>query len=496
MYKSIRVKLFLTLLLTTMLVVAGMYCFMRVSFERGFMAFVESRQQKHLEHLVAALTEHYESHQNWRSLSNDKKKWLAMLWQVNEHRHPRPPPWIGEALAMPDNVWPPKLPEEYAHTSPSRHPKLHDDDSFRPRLVPLEMRVMLLNADRSLIFGRADLAGQLSLLPIRYGGQNVGYLGVLPGKPLNQSGDIQFMEQQAQELIWIALLMVLLSAGLALLIAYVLGRPLKRITAASKALAIGRYDTRLPVDGHDELGQLSRDFNGLAAALGQAEQARQRWVADISHELRTPLAVLRGELEALQDGVRPLNLAAVDSLYGDVMRLNRLAEDLYQLVLSDQGALSYRKAPVDPVPILQRDLNALSAQYQAKSLAVALDNQLGKPVMLYADADRLSQLFRNILNNTLHYTESGGQLRILMVRQHDQMFIEFTDSAPGIPEVALPKLFERFYRVDSSRNRSLGGAGLGLAICRNIVEAHNGTITASNSGLGGLNLRITFPISI
>lgn len=487
MFKSIRVKLFLTLLLTTLLVVAGMYCFMRVSFERGFMGFVESRQQKHLDHLVAALTEHYENHQGWQSLSNNKKKWLNILWQVDGHRHPHPPPWLGEALASNDSVWPPRLPEEF-----DRRPH---GDRFRPPLVPLEMRVMLLDADKQVLFGRSELLGQLSLSPIRHAGQTVGYLGVLPGKPLNQLGDIQFMEQQAKALVWIALAMVLLSAGLALLIAYYLGKPLKRITAASKALAIGRYDTRLPESGHDELGQLARDFNGLASALGKAEQSRQRWVADISHELRTPLAVLRGELEALQDGVRPLNAVAVDSLYADVMRLNRLAEDLYQLALSDQGALSYRKSLTDPIRILKQDMHVLAGEFRRKSLAIQLDDQLPKPVMLYADADRLSQLYRNLLNNTLHYTDSDGQLRITATKKKACLVLDFSDSAPGLPEEALPKLFERFYRVDSSRNRRLGGAGLGLAICRNIVEAHNGTITASHSEWGGLNIRIIFPIS-
>jgi len=198
----------------------------------------------------------------------------------------------------------------------------------------------------------------------------------------------------------------------------------------------------------------------------------------------------------LQDGVRLLDLAAVDSLYGDVMRLNRLAEDLYQLALSDQGALTYRKAPTNPIPILQQDIQAMAAEYRRKSLAVTWDNLLHKPVLLHADADRLSQLFRNILNNTLRYTDSGGQLCITASKLRDCLVIVFADSAPGISELDLPKLFERFYRAESSRNRSLGGAGLGLAICRNIVEAHQGTISATNSKLGGLTIRICLPISI
>lgn len=518
MFKSIRIKLFLTLLLAIIVVVAGMYWFMRDSFDRGFSDFVESRQKKSIENLVAHLTEHYDSHQQWQALANDKKKWVNLVWAVNDHRHPQyPPPWIKEALKTPGNTWPPQPPEYYERNRDGgerRHPDQGPNGNgppdldafpppppplegkFRPHLMPLEMRLMLLDADKRLIFGREELAGQLSLTPIYHAGQVVGYLGLLPGPPLKQIADIQFMEQQANELVWIALGMVLLSAALALLIAYLLGRPLKRITAASKALAIGQYETRLSVDSDDELGQLARDFNDLAAALAQAEQTRQNWVADISHELRTPLSVLRGELEALQDGVRPLSQGAVDSLYGDVMRLSRLAEDLYQLALSDQGALSYRKALIDPVGILFYDVSVLAAEFQRKAIAVTIDSQEGKPLLIYADPDRLSQLYRNLLHNTLHYTDMGGALQVAISRQQDALVMDFADSEPGIPNEALAKLFERFYRVESSRNRSLGGAGLGLSICRNIVEAHNGHITALHSALGGLTIRITLPLAL
>jgi two-component system sensor histidine kinase BaeS len=280
------------------------------------------------------------------------------------------------------------------------------------------------------------------------------------------------------------------------LLAYILGRPLKRITAASKSLAIGCYDARLPIDSHDELGQLARHFNDLAAALEQAEQTRRRWVADISHELRTPLSVLRGELEALQDGIRPLTREAIDSLYGDVMRLNRLAEDLYQLSLSDQGALSYRKTKTYPLDILKEDLNAFAPEFERRDISVTLDNQLDDALNLHADPDRLSQLYRNLLKNTMNYTDNGGRLLIRVSCHAEKLELSFQDSAPGVPEQELPKLFDRFYRLESSRNRSHGGAGLGLAICRNIVEAHNGTIYALASSWGGLDIKVELPLEL
>jgi two-component system sensor histidine kinase BaeS len=479
MHKTIRVKLFFTFLVTTLLVVSGMYAFMRWSLDKGFTEFVETRQQEHVTSLIEGLTEIYANNQSWQNIADDKQKWIDLLWQSNPHRHHRPPLWLEKVRMEPNNAWPPELPD-----LPTKRP-----------FIPLELRAMLLNADKSIIFGRQEDLPLLSLQPILYQKKIVGFLGLLPGKTINQVSEIRFMERQSESFIWIALLMVFMSAGLAWLLAYTLGRPLKRITTAAKALAVGRYDIRLPVESTDELGQLARDFNEMAAALEQSEQARRRWVADISHELRTPLAVLRGELEALQDGIRPLTTEAIDSLFGDVMRLNRLTEDLYQLSLSDQGALSYRKVHINPVAILQDDVGALKPEFESKQITIKWTNNLPAPISIYADPDRLSQLYRNLLNNSANYTDSKGQLAISIFRQGDKLVIDFSDSEPGVPELELPQLFDRFYRVESSRNRHHGGAGLGLAICSNIVEAHNGSIQAQSSPLKGLAIRIELPIS-
>ncbi len=356
---------------------------------------------------------------------------------------------------------------------------------------------MLLNAEKGMIFGRKEALQQLALTPIRYEEKIIGYLGLLPSNNgFSQISEIQFIERQSKSLMWIAGLMVILSAALALLLTYTLGRPIKRITNAAKALAIGQYDIRLPVESNDELGELARDFNGMAAALDQSEQSRRRWVADISHELRTPLAILRGELEALQDGIHPLTPEAIDSLVGDVMRLNRLTEDLYQLSLSDQGALSYRKIHLDPVEILQEDLSLFHSEFQKKHIHIKWTNHLPNSVKIYADPVRLSQLYRNLLNNSFNYTDSHGQLTITIYRKIDQCIISFSDTAPGVPEEELPKLFDRFYRLESSRNRHHGGAGLGLAICNNIVKAHDGTIQAFPSAMKGLTIRVELPICV
>ncbi|PPD33275.1 MAG: two-component sensor histidine kinase [Methylomonas sp.] len=481
MHKSIRFKLFLTFLLTTLLVVAGMHLFMRWSLDKGFNEWVESRQRDRVENLLDNLSAVYtDSGNSWQPLGSNKRQWVQLLLQSDNHRHRHPQPWMRFALAGPTNQWPPE-------------PADFEDKPMR-RLLPLELRAMLLAADKSIVFGRQELLSRLTLYPVQQSDQVVGYLGLLPGRPDNQSGDLRFLQQQAQAFGWIALVMVMLSAALALLLAYMLGKPIKRMTVAAKQLAVGDYAVRLPTDSKDELGQLARDFNDMAAALEQAEQSRRRWVADISHELRTPLSVLRGELEALQDGIRPMVPAAVDSLLTDVMRLNRLVDDLYQLALSDQGALTYRKTLIDPVAVLKADLAAFQAEFAAKSIAIEWLDQTQLIVSLHGDADRLSQLFRNLLKNSLKYTDAGGRMKIIVSTTANTLLITLADSAPGVAVAEQEKLFERFYRLDSSRSRHHGGAGLGLSICRNIVAAHQGQISAQSSELGGLAILIELPL--
>lgn len=175
------------------------------------------------------------------------------------------------------------------------------------------------------------------------------------------------------------------------------------------------------------------------------------------------------------------------------MRLARLVDDLYQLSSSDLGALSYRKTEIDPVAILTEDLKVLGHEFRQRRLTVAVDNRLAGPIAIRGDADRLSQLYRNLLQNTLRYTEAGGRLEIRVHRKRGQLVLDFQDTAPGVPEQELSRLFERFYRVEVSRSRTFGGAGLGLAISRNIIEAHEGRISARLSPLGGLWVRIELP---
>jgi two-component system sensor histidine kinase BaeS len=271
--------------------------------------------------------------------------------------------------------------------------------------------------------------------------------------------------------------------------------PIQALLAGTRALTAGQFAMHLRVTSGDELGQLATDFNLLAQTLEKNENMRRQWTADISHELRTPLAILRGEIEALQDGIRPYNADTLQSLHAEVLRLHTLVNDLYELSLSDLGALHYRKASVDLAAVLDEAIAAFRERFASKEMTVEVPGAQGSPVYVFADRARVHQLLSNLLENTLRYTDPGGRLHMWYVRQEQAVVLHVQDSAPGVSPEALPHLFDRFYRTDTSRTRLPGGAGLGLAICKNIVEAHGGQIGAQPSPLGGLWIQVTFPVS-
>jgi two-component system sensor histidine kinase BaeS len=201
--------------------------------------------------------------------------------------------------------------------------------------------------------------------------------------------------------------------------------------------------------------------------------------------------VLSAEIESLQDGVRPLDQAAVGSLYNETQRLARLVEDLHTLSLSDLGALSYRKEPVDLTEVLSESVEMQQRAIEESGLEIELKLEPG--AMVLADAARLTQVFANLLQNSLRYTDAPGRIEIRLRRHAHSIIIEWEDSTPGVPADDLARLTDRLFRVEGSRSRDGGGSGLGLAIARAIVEGHAGTLAARASRLGGLCIEIALP---
>jgi two-component system sensor histidine kinase BaeS len=457
---TITQKLFFAILTAAGLAVFSMVLIIQWNLNRGFLHYVNILESSSMGPLAGKLEQAYEKDPGWEAVRHNMAQWHGLI-----------------RTSLPVDTFP--------------------SDEPRKRL-PLPVvhhfiqRLFLLDAQKKPLIAEAPVPADSELTPLHHKGKVIGYLGLLPRTSISDNHQKRFLRQQKTSFMMVAGIIILLAAGLSLLLARRLVRPVGELAKATDRLAAGDFTIRIPAESNDELGRLARDFNALAEVLAKNEQARRQWVADISHELRTPLAVLRGEIEALQDGIRQPSAETFSSLHGEAMRLGRLVDDLYQLSLSDLGALTYRKNELDLADLLASAIESHGEAFGARDIAITTEIP-DAAFPYYGDRERLQQLFANLLDNARKYTNAGGSLRVVMERTEKVVAIDFQDSAPGVPESDMEKLFERLYRAESSRNRATGGAGLGLAICRNIVEAHGGTITARPSPLGGLWIRIEFP---
>ena len=357
----------------------------------------------------------------------------------------------------------------------------------------LQERVTLLDAGGAWLAGRPPGALPLVRRAILVDGRTVGYLAVARSSGPTDALAYAFLEGLSASLWPIVGAGVLLSALAASLLALHFRRPIGRLALGAQALAEGRFDTRLAVERSDELGELAHHFNLLAARLDDAERSRRQWVADTSHELRTPLAVLRAQLEAIQDGVRQADPDHVAAMLRQVLALNRLIDELYALARADVGALECRQERIDLWALAEEEATGFGNRFAAAGLALDLQPPPSNTLVV-ADPDRMRQVLRNLLENSLRYTSAGGRVALSAQAAGRRLVLAVDDSAPGVPDDALARLGERFYRVDASRSRAGGGAGLGLALCRRLVEAQGGTLAFAHSPLKGLRVTVSLPL--
>ncbi|MGB5600472.1 MAG: ATP-binding protein [Thiothrix litoralis] len=499
-------KLFLAMLLATLMVVLVMVVFMNWSFRTGFTAYHHAEELDKVQELAEVLGTEFATHNSWDFLRDDPQQWEKLLGDLGESAPlpPQHPPGMMERGGQPPPFPPPAgPPPDRDQLPPPDQGKLPPPpDQDKP--PPLGARLSLLDSDQQQVVGglrhplgrpgnRRDQGG-LTKVEVRAADKLVGWVTVWQGGVVTDGLAQSFLDQQVRNLYLIALFATGLSFLLAILLVRHLLRPVHSLTQGAQVLTTGKFDTRIEVATQDELGRLAQAFNTLAEALQHNEIMRQQWVADISHELRTPIAVLRSEIEALLDGIRQPTPERIQSLHVDVLAMGKLVEDLYQLALSDSAELRIVAEPVNLTTVLTEA--ALSAQARLEEKQISLTTRFDPTQALWVrgDAERLYQLFGNLLGNCYRYTDEGGQVEILAQQQGNKVMVSIQDSSPGVPDAALPRLFERLFRVDKSRSRALGGSGLGLSICKNAVEAYGGTIRAAHSPLGGLLIEVVLPL--
>jgi two-component system sensor histidine kinase BaeS len=292
-----------------------------------------------------------------------------------------------------------------------------------------------------------------------------------------ESSRAMFADSVGWVVIATSIVAVVVAVGVAGVLGAMLARPLRDIGGAARRIAEGDYEARIPRQGPEEIVSLSDSFNQMAAALEEQERMRREFIANAAHELRTPLTNLQGYLEALRDGVIEPDRATFESLLDEAERLVRLSRSLDTLAAGDAGA------PTQPIDL---DLAATIrmavdlARPAIRAAGLELDVDLPDTLPARGDPDQLAQVVGNLLQNAIRYTPAGGRVSVKAERQPTDVLVSVANSGEGIPAGDLPHVFERFYRVDKSRDRASGGAGIGLAIVRQIVEAAGGAVGAES----------------
>ncbi|WP_343710963.1 two-component system sensor histidine kinase BaeS [Kosakonia radicincitans] len=511
---GITAKLFLAILTTCIVLLIIMHWAVRISFERGFIDYIKRGNEQRLQLLSDTLAEQYAQHGDWQFLRNNDRMIFQILRSFerdNDHEDDHagmPERGMQRDRAMSnngsadrgmaaDNQGAARGMGPDNNTESDRGMENDDPPPGPPGPPPPRgWRTVFWVVDQNnnvLVGPRGTVPDEGNRRAIVVNQKTVGWVIASPVERLTRNTDINFDRQQRRTSWLIVCLATLLAALATFPLARGLLAPVKRLVEGTHKLASGDFSTRVTTDSQDELGRLARDFNLLASTLEKNQQMRRDFMADISHELRTPLAVLRGELEAIQDGVRKFTPESVLSLQAEVGTLTKLVNDLHQLSMSDEGALAYQRTPVDVVTLLEIAAGAFHERFISRNLNLSLDLQ-STSGRVFGDPDRLMQLFNNLLENSLRYTDGGGQTQIQSTTRDGKLILRFADSAPGVTDEQLTRLFERFYRTEGSRNRASGGSGLGLAICLNIVEAHGGAIHAGHSPFGGVTITVELPL--
>lgn len=324
-------------------------------------------------------------------------------------------------------------------------------------------------------------------LPIQVEGRVVGYL-------LSGSGprEEEFRAKLNQALLWAGGLAMALAMLLGLALTRSLVKPLRMVRDAARRIGAGELAYRVPVASRDEIGDLARQFNEMAEALERDERLRRQMMADIAHELRTPLSVIRGQVEALQDGVFELSPENLKPIHDQTLLLGRLVEDLRDLALAEAGRLPLERAEVSLDRLIRRVVEAFQPRAREKGLTLSAELPETLPPV-QADAQRLEQVLGNLLSNALQHTPSGGAVTVRAWEEPGWAVFAVEDTGTGIAPEDLPHLFERFYRADKARSRANGGTGLGLSIAKQLVEAHGGQITAESTAGKGARFIVRLP---
>jgi len=368
---------------------------------------------------------------------------------------------------------------------------------FLSYLAVIALALLTLAVATSLL-APADFSGRVREMRMMSDGRMRA--GMASGVLLNLTALEDMLNANFRQAVTRALLLaggvaVVAAAGASLFLSQRIVQSIQALAAASRHIADGHYEERLPVPGDDELGELTRSFNAMAGALARTEAMRQQLIADVSHELKTPLASIQGFMEGMQDGVIPPTPEMFQRVHREADRLQRLVYDLQELSRAEAAQLALDVRPHDAGELAASAAEWLRPQFEDRDLTLTVTLP-GAPLLVKADFDRARQVLLNLLGNALQYTPPGGQVTLRVSRDGAMAHFAVSDTGLGLAAEDLERIFQRFYRVDKSRARASGGSGIGLTIARHIAEAHGGRLWAESAGPGkGSIFHFTLPLA-
>jgi signal transduction histidine kinase len=358
----------------------------------------------------------------------------------------------------------------------------------------------ILDSSGNVVAGRGGQSRTVTefdvQLPIMANGRQVGSLLAEPAGGGGARAGEQYLSSVNQAILWSGLIAIVIALFLGLLLARRITRPLSQLTEATHALAAGDLSRQVPVTSEDELGRLANDFNQMAQALNLSETQRRQLLADTAHDLRTPIAVIRSHLEAMLDGVFPMTPENLAAIHEETLHLSRLVEDVRLLSLAETGQLPLEKKPVDFLELTDQVVTAFAPLAEADGVVLQSDLQQVPTIM--ADEARLHQVLANLISNAMRFAPLGDQepptVSVTLQQDAGQVIIAIADNGPGLTAEQQARVFDRFWRSDSARDRQGGNSGLGLAISKSIVEAHGGHITVDATPGQGTTFTIILPV--
>ncbi|MDO6422487.1 ATP-binding protein [Saccharophagus degradans] len=477
--KSIKFKIWLAFFITLTVCMATMLVVTHTTMKKGFLRYVNVETINKLDLLKNEIAEIYTRTGSLELFTTKPHLWDKLKYKAYS-------PYLKIRADQRRNDGPPTPPKSKELPPKDKHGVGRHQREFMERLI-------LTDENKNVISGRYRKNSDYSWSAIKTEDKIIAYVGYVAPSEFLRDVDKHFLYNQLRALSKISIFLVIISFITVLIISHKLVKPLVALSRSAKQLAAGEYNVRIQPQTSDEVGELCHNFNELAHTLEANEQSRRQWVADISHEMRTPLAVIKAQIESMQDGIRQPSQANLALLKDKTDSLNALVNDLYELSLSDLGALTYSKEVFSFNQLFEHTQDEVEVRTNGKELTLTIENNLNEQHKIYGDSSRLAQLINNLIENSLRYTDTPGQIKIWSAEAQGNLEFHIEDSAPGVNPDQLDKIFDRLYRLDSSRNRATGGAGLGLSICKNIVEAHNGTIRALQSKLGGIHIIISLP---